>query len=232
MKSQLQVRNILFTVALLLFGAMISGAQTLPDYAITGQVNDEFGKPAIDVRVCAYPADYTSALGMPCTRSKADGAFTIRTERPAHYTINAEKTDASYFYQFPFYEYSLAPYPKVVLDEQTRTANVLLTLPPKNGQLVGRAIDAGTGRPIDNLRFTLCQVADKSNCWSVSAQNANGEFRLFAPHVPFTLLLIAEGYEAWHGLYGNDNKQAIDVPSGTKLELLFSLKRRPLFMPN
>jgi hypothetical protein len=217
----------LLILALYLVSAAASGAQTLPDYAITGQVIDEFGQPAAEVRVCAYPDDYSTVRMEPCARSNADGNFMIRTGRPARYTMYTDKSSAGYFLQNRFFKHPAESIPQVVLDEGTRTANVFIKLPPKNGELVGKAIDASTGRPVDNLLFSVCHVADRKTCWGTSVKSATGEFKLLAAHVPFTLRVFSEGYETWLGLNGSDINQSLYIPSGTKMELLVYLKRRP-----
>lgn len=221
------MRIVLPLLALYLLAAPGSGAQTLPDYAISGRVNDEFGQPIAEVRVCADPADYDVVRVVSCGRSNGAGNFVIPTGRAAHYKIYAEKLAAGYFQQRPFFEYPGDSIPEIVLNEGNKTANVFIRLPPKNGELVGNAIDAGTGRPVDDVRFLACQVADRKKCWSASAKNAAGEFRLLAAHVPFTLRIFAEGYQTWSGLNSDDVNQSFYIPSGAKMEVLVQLRRRP-----
>jgi hypothetical protein len=199
--------------------------QTAQDYVISGQVIDELGVPIVDVRMCAYPDDYAVVRQQPCSRSKANGEFAIHTERPAAYTIYAEKIDAGYAAERPFYQHPGSLVPRIVLSEAKRTASLTFRLPPKNGQLIGKAVDASTGRPIDNLRFLMCQAANRRACWSTSAKNAQGEFKLLAAHVPFTLQVVAEGYKTWFGTNGGGKYESIYVPSDTTVQVLFHLQR-------
>jgi hypothetical protein len=227
MKDRLKLQNLVFILVLYLFSAAGYSAQTPTDYAISGQVNDEFGQPAAEVRVCAYPHDYSTVRKMPCGRSNAAGSFIIPTERPARYRIYADKSSAGYFpQQRPFFQHPAESIPEVVLNEETRTATVFVRLPPKNGELVGKVIDASTRRPVDNAHISVCQAADRTKCWSTNAKSATGEFKVFAAHVPFTFQLFAAGYETWSGLNGSDISQSIYIPSGSRMEVLVYLKRR------
>lgn len=88
-------------------------------------------------------------------------------------------------------------------------------------------IDASTRRPVDNARISVCQAADRTKCWSTNAKSATGEFKVFAAHVPFTFQLFVAGYETWSGLNGSDISQSIYIPSGSRMEVLVYLKRRP-----
>lgn len=223
------MKSLALVVLLLAFSPNVSRAldspQTPQDYVISGQVMDESGVPVVDVRMCAYPDDYAVVRQQPCSRSKANGQFSIPVERPAAFTIYAEKIDAGYAAERPFYQYPGSLVPRIILSEEKRTASLTFRLPPKNGQLIGKAVDASTGRPIDNLRFVMCQTANTNACWSTSAKNAQGDFRLLAAHVPFTLRVFAEGYKAWFGINGGDINESVYVPSDARVQVLFRLQR-------
>jgi hypothetical protein len=228
MLDRSRLQNLAVVLVLYLFSAAGSSAQTLPDYTISGQVNDEYGQPTAEVRVCAHPHDYSTVRMQPCGRSNAAGNFVIRTGRAARYRIYADKSSAGYFpQQLPFFKHPAESIPEVVLNEETRTAMVSVRLPPKNGELVGKVTDASTGRPVDNAHISVCQAADKTKCWGSNAKSATGEFRLLAAHVPFTFQLFAAGYETWSGLNGSEIHQSIYIPSGSRMEVLVYLKRRP-----
>jgi hypothetical protein len=203
----------------------VDSPQTPQDYVISGLVLDEFGMPIMDVRMCAFPDDYDAVRQQPCSRSKADGQFAIPVGRPAAFTIYAEKIDAGYAAERPFYQHPNSLVPRVILSEARRTASLTFRLPPKNGQLIGKAVDARTGRPIENLRFFMCQRSNPRACWSTSAKNAQGEFRLLAAHVPFTLRLFAEGYKPWFGINGGDVNESVYIPSDARVQVLFRLQR-------
>ncbi|MDQ1640057.1 MAG: eukaryotic-like serine/threonine-protein kinase [Pyrinomonadaceae bacterium] len=223
------MKSLALVVLLFAFSPNVSraldSAQTPQDYVISGQVMDESGVPVVDVRMCAYPDDYEAVRQQSCSRSRANGQFAIPTGRPAAYTIYAENFDAGYAAERPFYRHPGSLVPRIVLSEAKRTASLTFRLPPKNGQLMGKAVDAITGRPIDNLRFLMCQVSNRRACWSTSAKNAQGEFKLLAAHVPFTLQLFAEGYETWFGTNGGDINESIYVPSDARIQVFFRLQR-------
>lgn len=220
------VRLFLIT-ALNLMGTAVALAQTAP-YLITGRVQDESGRVVSEVRVCAVREDNERILMAYCGVSDAAGNFEIPAGRPARYKLFPEKSAAGYYKQSPaFFRHPSTAIEEVVLSESNRTASVLVSLPPKNGTLVGKTVDANTSRPIENVSFLFCQTANSRECWATSVKNPTGEFNLPAAYVPFTLKVSAEGYEDWLGLTGFDKDESIVIPSGARMGVDFYLKRRP-----
>ena len=219
----------LFLLAVLnLMGTAFALAQTAPSYVITGRVQDELGTVISEVRVCAMPDDYQQIRRIECNVSDANGNFKIAPGRPARYKLFPEKSGAGYYPQIQaFFRHPSTPIEEVALSESNKTASVLISLPPKNGALTGRTIDANTGRPIENVLFLFCQTDHPKNCWATSAKNPTGEFNHPAAYVPFTLKVSAEGYEDWLGLNGFDKDESIVIPSGAKMAVVFYMKRLP-----
>lgn len=198
LKIQSTSRGLFLTAALCFVASASSVAQTETTYLISGRVHDESNQAVAEIRVCAVPEDYDQVRKAPCGLSDAAGNFVIRTGRPALYRLFPEKSAAGYFVQFsPFFRHPSFPITEVVLNESNRTtsASVSVSLSPKNGTLIGKSLDAGSGRPIDNTWFLLCQSANPKVCWSTSAKNPAGKFHLPAAYVPFTLRAYAKGYE-------------------------------------
>ena len=218
----------MFVIALIgVFASFVSFAQTSSEYLITGRVVDESNRGAEKVRVCAKPEDYNKVPMVPCSLSDVNGNFVIHAGRAAHFTIFPEKTADGYQWQaVPFYRNPSWPVVEVVLTESNRTASVSVSLGPKNGALVGKAVDASTGRPIENTRFTLCQAAAPTVCFSTSVKNSTGEFDIGAALIPFTLKISANGYEDWWGVSGADKNIPISVASAAKVELICLMKRK------
>lgn len=221
------LQSLVLILSVFFLSSSDTAPQALPVYKINGQVSDEFGQPAAAVRVCAQAGDFYSAKEAFCALSNAEGNFVIRPAKPGRYKIFVDKLSGGYYPQSPFFKYPAESIPKVVLDDTRSTAVAFISLPPKNGELIGKVIDASTGRPIESVRLSVCQAANRKICWGKHAKNATGEFKLFAAHVPFTFQLFAEGYETWSGLYGSDINQFFSIPSGTKVEVLILLKRLP-----
>jgi hypothetical protein len=215
-----------------LLSSVSSPAQTTADYVITGRVVDESNRGVAGVWVFAKPHDYHQVRGVLRVVRRAltdsDGGFSIPVGRPARYELFSEKSEAGYFIQFsPVFRHPAVPIAQVVLTETEKTASAVVTLAPKNGVLIGKSIDATTGRPIETLHFLFCLSSDPKVCWSTSAKNARGEFQILTPHVPFTLRATADGYDTWFGLNGFQNNEPISITSGTTMEVVFHLKRRP-----
>lgn len=191
----------LFLIAsLTLLASVSSTAQTTDDYVITGRVVDESNRAVAGFWVFAKPHDYDLVQAAVRVARRAltdgDGAFSIPVGRPARYELFAEKSEAGYFIQFsPVFRHPAVPIAEVVLTETERTTSAVVTLAPKNGVLVGKSTDATTGRPIETLHFLFCLSSDPKVCWSASAKNARGEFKILTPHVPFTLRATADAYD-------------------------------------
>jgi hypothetical protein len=223
----------LFGIVVLAFLAVSSRGQTPVEYKITGKVFDESNQGVERVRVCAIPApdDYLKLSQVECALSDSQGNFLIRTGRPSHFRIIAEKSAAGY--QSPQYQFyrnpALPPPPEVTLNQTVTTADVLVPLGARNGHLIGKVVDATTGYAVEYARFSMCQASNPRVCSGPISKNSDGVFKVAAPHVPFTLRIVAEGYEEWWGPNGSGKNHAMSVPSGTQIELQCALQRKPEF---
>jgi hypothetical protein len=225
--------RVLFGFAVLAFLSVSSRAQTPVDYRITGKVFDESNQGVERVRVCAIPppAEYIKLPQVQCALSDSQGNFLIRTDRPSHFRIVAEKSAAGYqspqrdFYLNP----TLPPPPEVTLSETNPTANFSIPLGPKNGALIVKTIDATTNLAVENARILMCQVNNPRICSGGVYKNRDGVFKVVAPHVAFTLMISAEGYEEWWAPNGLGKNNAMSVASGTEIELSPALRRKPEF---
>ena len=164
------------------------------------------------------------------TLTDGNGGFSIPVGRPARYELFPfhENSEGGYFVQFsPVFRHPAVPIVEVVLNETEKTGSAVLTLAPKNGVLVGKSVDGTTGRPIETIHFLFCLSSNPKVCWSTSVKNARGEFKILTPHLPFTLKATADAYDTWFGLNGFQNNEPISIASGTTMEVVFHLKRRP-----
>lgn len=215
------IAGLLTLAALAAFGAR-------PAYLITGQVQDETGAAACNVRVCAFVEGFDSKrpnVVIPCALSDPRGQFAISVGGPGKYTLyysNAGGHESPYL---PYFRHPSSPAPEVWVDESNAAASVNVTMLPKNGLLVGKGVDASTGLPVDNLEFVMCHADAPEVCWRKSARSAEGEFRMPAAHVPFTVKVRAEGYEDWNGPEGGSAGAALSVAPETRRELSVRLKR-------
>jgi hypothetical protein len=198
--------------------------QSTSPYSIKGKVRDLSGQPLSGVTVCAHPQGAPGASSI-CERSDSDGGFRIFLKRPGRYALTGS-TNSHVPQLLPFFRDPVSPLVELTLSEPGANAFASLTLGRKNGVLVGRAVDATTGLPIDDFRFVQCHADNPEICNSLSAKSGDGMFRIVAPHVPFTLKITATGYEEWFGLSGDDRRESIHIRSGETTELAVSLKRR------
>jgi hypothetical protein len=200
-------------------------AQSSSFYTISGDVRDEFGKFVSGIRVCASPVTPETPKHAFCAQSDEKGRFILRLTKGGKYSLSYFNVSDGYMPQHrTFYSDPSVPIPEVVLDDLSPISTVSLSLSPRSGVVTGRAIDAQTDLPIEDIQITLCHVNSPRTCFSTSAKNIKGEFRVLASLVPFTLRITANGYEDWFSVTGSD--VPIDVPSGTTLGLAVHLKRR------
>ena len=199
-------------------------AQSASYYTITGDVRDEFGQPAADVRVCAFPDNSQPRRNVMCGQSNKNGMFIIRLTSPGRYEVFYDDSARGYMPQvLPFYKHSSAINPEVRLDDQTRDLSVSVAFSPKNGVIAGKMIDAQTNLPIDDVRIMMCRVDNPRECFSTSAKDSKGKFKVLASLVPFTIRFMADGYEDWRGINGYN--EPIYLASGDAMELNVYLKR-------
>lgn len=228
MRTRSNLPSLFLIAAIWAIASSASFAQTPSEYLITGRVFDESNRGVEKVRVCAVPADYIKVPQVRCGLSDLEGNFVINAGRPARYRIFPEKSAAGYQWQrSEFFRNPSLPLLDVVLAETNPTASISVPLGQKNGALVGKSVDAITGRAVENVRFTMCQVADPRTCWPTIVRNSEGAFNIPAAHVPFTLKITSDGYEDWWGSNGYDKNSPISVAPGARMELVCLLRRKP-----
>lgn len=212
--------------ASLIAALTLFAAQT--NYFISGQVNDNVGKAACGVRVCALAADFDPSkpnVFIPCALSNERGQFTITVNKPSKYRLVYDYSTQGFWSTYiPFFRQPSAPLPEVLLDDANVSSSITISMLPKNGVLTGKSVDAKTGLPVESAEFKLCHAANPEICWQTSAKSSRGNFTIPAPHVPFTLRIKAEGFDDWFGPNG-DKETPISVTPETKAELAVFLKR-------
>jgi hypothetical protein len=198
-------------------------------YIIDGQVQENTGKPACGVRVCALAEDFDQTkpnVFISCSISDSQGKFAITVTKPSRYKLVYDDSANGHYATYqPFFRHPSAPLPEVVLGDHNVTASITLSMLPRNGLLVGRSVDTKTGLPVENVQFILCHAANPEICWHINAKNSAGKFSVPAPHVPFTFRIKSTGFEDWIGPNGEPKETPITVAPETKSELSVYLKR-------
>jgi hypothetical protein len=218
----------LFLIAAVAFPLISVEAQPRVEYKITGTVFDESNQGVEKVRVCALPADYGQMRQMHCGLSDSNGRFVIPVGRPAQYRILPEKSSAGYqFQQQEFYRNPALDLLNVTLTETNSNATISVPLGQKNGALNLRITDATTALAVESVRVLMCHVSNPRVCWNSPFKHSEGIFSVLAPHVPFTLMILADGYEEWWAPDGVGKNNYMSIPPGTKIHLSGTLRRRP-----
>jgi 5-hydroxyisourate hydrolase-like protein (transthyretin family) len=218
-----------FAAPVLFLTATVAIAQFKPVFTISGEVRDEFGHLAPNIDVCASPQTTKYPRTSFCGQTDKNGRFTLRLAKPGTYELGAHKTSDGYMSQNrSFYKHASIPITELTLTEVNRDAAVSLSLGPKSGAISGKVVDIKTGLPVENVLITMCHADNPKDCYSTSAKNTEGIFKVFGSAVPFTLKIAAEGYEDWLGLSGSDTSaKGISLGSGTTIHLGVELRRRP-----
>ncbi|HEU4835215.1 MAG TPA: hypothetical protein VFS90_12390 [Pyrinomonadaceae bacterium] len=200
-----------------------------PTYTIDGQVQDNTGKPACGVRVCALAEDFDPAkpnVFIPCALSDPQGKFAISVKKASKYKLVYEDAANGHWpTHLSFFRQPSVALPEVILGDDNVTASITISMLPKNGLLVGKSVDARTGLPIESVEFVLCHAANPEICYRTNAKNSGGNFSVPAPHVPFTLRIKAAGFDDWIGPNGEPKETPITVAAETKSELSVFLNR-------
>ena len=209
--------------------AVLTLLSAQPAYVINGQVQDNTGKSACGVRVCAIAEDFDPTkpnVPVPCALSDSQGKFVITVNKAGKYKLfyddSANRRWSPYL---SFFRQPTAPLPEVVLSDDNVHASITISMLPKNGLLVGKSVDSQTGLPVESVEFILCHAANSDICWRTSAKHSDGSFTVPAPHVPFTLRIQATGFDDWLGPNGEQKETPITVAPETKAELSVFLNR-------
>lgn len=208
----------LLTLALTLFAFLQGG----PSYSISGEVRDSEGKLACGVVVGAQQIDATPTTPRPTshgTVTDASGRFVIKLDRAGTYRLIYQDEEHGYVPQYlPFFRDPNNPPPEVVLTDDSRTAQVNISM-SRTVLLSGQAIDTQTQLPIDQVTFFMCHADNRSICWHISSKSADGNFSVRTPFVPFTLRIVSPEYEDWSG-------SQMSVLAGTNTPLRVLMRRK------
>lgn len=209
--------------------AALSLLFTKPAFLINGQVQDDTGKPAYGVRVCAIAEDFDAnkpKAPISCVRSDSQGKFALAVKKASRYKLFYDDTANGHWPPYlSFFRQPSAAIPEVILSDEIVPASITISMLPKNGLLVGKSVDAKTGLPVENVEFTMCHAANPEICWRTNAKSAQGNFTVPAPHVPFTLRIKAAGFDDWLGPSGEQKETPMNIAPETKAELGVLLHR-------
>src|SRR5918996_418540 len=138
----------------LILSSVIAAVLTLiaqPGYIIDGLVQDNNGKPACGVRVCALAQDFDPNIPnvfIPCALSDQQGKFSIVVEKASKYKLTYDDSANGRLSTYrSFFRQPSAPIPEVIVGDDNVRASITISMLPKNGLLVGKSVDSQTGLP-------------------------------------------------------------------------------------
>lgn len=152
-------KTVLLILILINSPVLTAFAQSQPVYLIRGTVQDDSGHYMSGVSVCAFPENLRPSKGVLCARTDATGRFIIRLEEAGKYEIIPAKESEGYISQrLVFYRPPQNSVREIYLDEANADVFISINMGQKNGFLTGKAIDALTNLPIDNIELTMCHA--------------------------------------------------------------------------
>src|SRR5215470_4477898 len=124
----------------LILSAVLTLLSAHATYIIDGQIQDNTGKPACGVRVCALAEDFDPSkpnVLIPCSISNPEGKFAITVDKSSRYKLVYDDSANGHYstYQAFFRPSSLLP--EVFVGDDNLTTSITLSMLPKNGLLVG-----------------------------------------------------------------------------------------------
>jgi len=198
-----------------------SGRNTeIREGVIQGVVLNEVGNPLPGAKVHAELKGGAMAKAIRFVESDKNGFFVIDCLEFGTYYVEAMKEEDGYggmFWSF----FNDKPLPTVQVSAQTRIADVVVSLGPKAGILIGTIRDAVTGKPI-SAGFDLVQMKDRTKSMG---SGAAPNFRVLVPSSKdIEVKVSAPGYDTWVYPGPNFAPQPLRMEPGSeaRLDILLS----------
>ena len=198
-----------------------SGRNTeIGEGVIQGVVLNEVGNPLPGAKVHAELKGGAMAKAIRFVESDKNGFFVIDCLEFGTYYVEAMKEEDGYggmFWSF----FNDKPLPTVQVSAQTRIADVVVSLGPKAGILIGTIRDAVTGKPI-SAGFDLVQMKDRTKSMG---SGAAPNFRVLVPSSKdIEVKVSAPGYDNWVYPGPNFAPQPLRMEPGSeaRLDILLS----------
>jgi hypothetical protein len=146
--------------------------------AIEGQVVDLDGAPLQGVTVAAHDDEgRPSIAAVPVSLTDADGHFRLASVTPGWVRLTTSKQEDGYsdtlWLALVGADYAVPPV--VFVGEGETTSNVVVRIGPKCGKLVGRVVDASTGKPLLGPQLKLSRE-DTPEDWMMRGPDEDGTF--------------------------------------------------------
>jgi hypothetical protein len=191
--------------------------------AIQGLVTDAEGNPVAGALVQARLDRGSAGAAVFVATTNNEGRFSVGDIPPGAYRVYATtgKDDLSFvfFYGEPWTA-------KVTVYEQQVAEGVALRVNTELATLTARAIDAKTGRPVNNAYLLLTRADNPKQYLGTGANRPDGKFHLVIPAIAFRIKASAPGFEDWH--YSSDDSKgpsnALELAPRTSKELIISLR--------
>jgi hypothetical protein len=210
-------------LALLILPIVSAQSARQNPFVINGRVLDEQEHPVQGATVSVI-SDSGLRGNLPSASTDWRGEFSIAVYKPDSYRVSASKAADGYpSTSNPFYyptEESLA---RIEVSGAGTPSFATIRFGPRTGKLIGRIIDADTGKPIEDPQIMLCRAEAPKYCQSLRSR---GQFSTAVPNAPLTLQISASGYEDWYTAEGEDGLPAsLQVNPGETKGLDVSMRK-------
>lgn len=166
---------------------------------IEGIVVDVDGQPVAGARVSAVMVGVIHK-SPPFAETDEQGRFSIKLTALSSYMLHAEREGEWFFgTNSEFFSSGGEVKPTVNVYAGQVTPDVVVQLPPRGAWLVGKVVDASTGKPIKDAQIVL-RREDNPKIFTTAPRRTGteGRFKLLVPSLPVTIEVSAPGYEKWH----------------------------------
>jgi len=195
---------------------------------IAGRVLDAGWQPVSGAQVLVERSDIPMGK-LPFVYTDEQGKFLIKDLATGTYMVYVAKEEDGYPPTYSAFHFvGPVDIPRITIDAQHVTPEVIIQMGPKAARVIGRIVDAITKKPIENAQIILRRIdnTDYSYLTGPNQLEEKGAFKILVPSVPFTIKVSAPGYEDWY-YGGNDSKEkagALKLAPNTTKELLISLR--------
>jgi len=194
--------------------------------SISGRVIDINNVPIAGAKVSSMISDRPPRGRILYSFTNEDGRFVLGNVECGDNIIMAEKEEDGY--PDPLSILSDEVFPSVFVEAGKQMPEVEVRLGPKSPRIIGKLVDKGTRKAVNNAIVTICRADDDKRCYSTSV-GVDGNFSLLAPLIPFTVRFSTPKYKDW--VYGSktNSKNVTDsltLPSDEVHEMTVYLERK------
>ncbi len=164
-------------------------------YYIRGELRDAAGNLVPASRVCVR-----ETRGRICSSTDTRGRFVLVVGGEGRYEVSPGelpiRPSTDTFMPSDAYP-AVRNGSEVTLDSAHREANIVLTMPERNPELVLKVVDDTTQLPVELALIKVCYANQWPSCGGRFFRSDTGEYNIYVPPKDFGMSVRAPDYEEW-----------------------------------